>query len=74
MTPARERVEKLPPYRRLRDLPGVGDSITDDYMRIGINDPTSFAVLTRRNSLIGSSFSTDPRTAACSTCSAPAMQ
>jgi len=39
VTPLRGRVGKLPPYTKLRDLPGVGESIADDYIRIGINDP-----------------------------------
>lgn len=29
----------MPPYNSLRDLPGVGASITDDYRRIGITSP-----------------------------------
>ncbi|MDQ2797795.1 MAG: helix-hairpin-helix domain-containing protein, partial [Actinomycetota bacterium] len=39
MTSARARSAKLPPYPTLRDLPGVGQSIADDYARIGITTP-----------------------------------
>lgn len=39
MTGARARSAKLPPYTTLRDLPGVGQSIADDYSRIGITSP-----------------------------------
>ncbi len=39
MTGTRARSAKLPTYPRLRDLPGVGHSIADDYARIGITDP-----------------------------------
>lgn len=39
MTPAQSRPQTMPPYNALRDLPGVGASIADDYLRIGITAP-----------------------------------
>ncbi len=39
MTGARARSAKLPPYTTLQELPGVGQSIADDYSRIGITSP-----------------------------------
>ncbi|MBS1846689.1 MAG: pathogenicity locus [Actinobacteria bacterium] len=34
---------KLPPYRRLEDLPGVGKAVADDYRRLGVVDAAAVA-------------------------------
>lgn len=34
---------KLPPYRRLEDLPGVGKAVAGDYRRLGVDDAAAVA-------------------------------